>query len=246
MQEIICSLHKHILTIKFNRIEKRNALTGRMYSMLADTFNDANFDPDVRAVVLTGGETCFTGGNDLADFLDETPKNLDAPVFRFMESVLEFQKPLIAVVCGAAIGIGTTVIPHCDLVFVTRQSKFCMPFVDLGLSPEFGSSLMLPMILGPMRAGHLLLTGEVFNGQQAVDWGLATHAFDTSQECHEAAMNQAQKFVQASSGGLLASKALLKAPMLEALRDVIQTEGEILIRRLNTDETRATLNSMMK
>lgn len=246
MDEVICSLHEHVLTVQLNRMKKRNALTGDMYSALADTFISANSDAEVRAVVLTGGEACFSAGNDLEDFLSDPPGDLDAPVFRFMASVVEFEKPLVAAVCGAAIGIGTTVLAHCDLVFVTRQSKFAMPFVKLGLCPEFGSSLVLPAILGPVRARHLLLTGDVFSGQQAVDWGLATFMFETPQECHEATVEQARKLSHTPEGALLASKELLRGVSLDALREMIRKEGEVLIQRLKTEETRAALSLLVR
>lgn len=246
MGEIFCSLQQHILTVQINRLEKRNALNKEMYSLLAEAFTKANSDNDVRVVVLTGGKECFTGGNDLSDFLNDPPQAIDAPVFQFMESLVNLDKPLIAAVCGAAIGIGTTVLAHCDLVFVTRNSKFCMPFVRLGICPEFGASVMFPMILGALRARYLLLTGDAFCGEQAVDWGLATFAFDTAEECMAYAEEQARKLAEAPQGALLSSKKILKGVSPEALITVIRKEAGVLIDCLKSKETREVLDLLAR
>lgn len=243
---IACNLQDRVLTIRFKREAKRNALTSEMYVALADAFRAATTDDEVGAVVLTGGESCFSAGNDLASFLSEPPQNLEAPVFRFMTSVVELDKPLIAAVCGAAIGVGTTVLTHCDLVYVTRKSRFALPFVRLGLCPEFGSSLTLPMIVGAARARHLLLTGEDFYGLQAFEWGLATHLFETPQECLEMAAEQARKFACFPKAALLSSKKLLKRVSLDDLRKGICEEGETLIKLLKTKETSTALGLLVR
>lgn len=211
-----------------------------MYTALAEILTAANSNTDIRVVVLTGGDVCFSAGNDLADFLNDPPKDIDAPVFRFMASIIDLKKPLIAAVCGPAIVIGTTVLPHCDSVHVTRQSRFALPFVHLGLCPEFGSSHMLPLILGPVRARHLLLTGEVFSGQQALEWGLATFAYESPDECLAAAADQAVKIAKTPYGAL----ALLTSASRYGLQTLIQKEGEVLINLLKTDESRAALSSL--
>ncbi|MGV8891078.1 MAG: enoyl-CoA hydratase-related protein [Pseudomonas sp.] len=234
-----------VLTLALHRPEKYNALTNAMYVDLADALFVANQDPDIRAIVITGGPQIFTSGNDLVDFLESPPQHLDAPAFRFMRAVIELEKPLIAAVCGAAIGIGTTLLPHCDIVFITRTSKLSMPFVNLGLCQEFAASLMMPSILGSVRAAQLLLGGDVFSGQQAVDWGLANAAFDEPEACLEAAQQQARKFALASAGALQASKKLLRAPRLNAVRDTIRQENEVFISLLQTDEAKSALHAIV-
>lgn len=238
-------LSEGVLTLRLNRPEKYNALTNAMYNKLADTLIAANRDADIRTLLITGGERFFTSGNDLKDFLDSPPTHLDAPAFRFMKAVTELEKPLIAAVCGAAIGIGTTLLPHCDLVYITRNSKLSMPFVKLGLCQEFAASLMMPNILGPVRAAQLLLGGDSFSGQQAADWGLANAAFDSAAECLEAAQAQARKLAAAPQDALRTSRKLLRAPRLDSVRNIIREENEAFIARLQTEETRTALHEMV-
>jgi len=234
-----------ILTLRLNRPDKYNALTNAMYSTLADALFAANRDCDVRVVVISGGDRCFTSGNDLRDFLESPPTHLDAPAFSFMKAVVELEKPLIAEVCGAAIGIGTTLLPHCDLVFITRDSKLSMPFVRLGLCQEFAASLMMPNILGSTRAAQLLLGGDLFSGQQAADWGLANKAFDSASECQAAVQEQARKLASAPQAALRTSKRLLRAPRLSTVRSIIREENEAFIAALQNEEARTALHAMM-
>ncbi|CAI3800961.1 Carnitinyl-CoA dehydratase [Pseudomonas sp. MM221] len=166
-------LDQGLLTLAFNRPDKLNALNTAMYQQLGDLLLAAGEDPGVDAIILTGGAHCFTAGNDLRDFLDNPPTDLDSPVFRLMRVVMGLDKPLIAAVSGAAIGIGATLLLHCDQVLVSRSTKLRMPFAPLGVCPEFGASLLLPRLLGQARAARLLLANELLDGEQAVAWGLA-------------------------------------------------------------------------
>lgn len=151
---IIRDLNNGLLTLTFNRPDKLNALNSAMYSQLGEMLQAASEDRQVEVIVITGGDQCFSAGNDLKDFLDNPPSDMDSPVFRLMRIVMALDKPLIAAVSGAAIGIGTTLLLHCDQVLVSRSAKLRMPFVPLGLCPEFGSSLLLPRLLGhPGRPG---------------------------------------------------------------------------------------------
>ncbi|MDH0426647.1 enoyl-CoA hydratase-related protein [Stutzerimonas stutzeri] len=245
IETIHSELSEGVLTLRLNRPEKYNALTNAMYNSLADTLFAANRNADIRALLITGGERFFTSGNDLKDFLESPPTHLDAPAFRFMKAVIELEKPLVAAVCGAAIGIGTTLLPHCDLVYITRNSKLSMPFVKLGLCQEFAASLMMPSILGPVRATQLLLGGDTFSGQQAADWGLANAAFDSSVECLEAAQAQARKLADAPQEALRTSRRLLRAPRLSPVRNTIREENEAFIARLQAEETRNALQAMV-
>lgn len=149
-----------LLTLRLNRPDKKNALTRAMYSRLAQALVEADADPEINALLICGSSECFTAGNDIADFLQQPPSDLDSPVFQFMRSLLECRKPVVAAVAGPAVGIGTTLLLHCDLVYVSRDARLRMPFVNLGLCPEFGSSLILPRLLGQARAAELLLLGE--------------------------------------------------------------------------------------
>ncbi|KXK69857.1 enoyl-CoA hydratase, partial [Pseudomonas monteilii] len=161
-------LDQGLLTLAFNRPDKLNALNTAMYQQLGDLLLAAGEDPDVEAIIITGGPQCFTAGNDLRDFLDNPPADLDSPVFRLMRVVMGLDKPLIAAVSGAAIGIGATLLLHCDQVLVSRTTKLRIPFAPLGVCPEFGSSLLLPRLLGHARAARLLLANELLDGERMV------------------------------------------------------------------------------
>ena len=166
-EHILVEREGGLLTLRLNRVDKKNALTRAMYNRMAEVLDAANADRTVRVVLITGGPECFTSGNDVADFLQAPPTGMDSPVFQFMRALFDFEKPVVAAVAGPAVGIGTTLLLHCDLVYVSRDAKLRTPFVNLGLCPEFGSSLLLPQLLGPARAAEVLLLGEPFTGAQA-------------------------------------------------------------------------------
>lgn len=234
-----------VLTLTIDRPDKLNALTNAMYTRLADWIFAADEDDSIRVVILTGGPNCFTSGNDLVDFLQEPPTHLDSPAFRLMRAVTHLQKPLIAAVCGAAIGIGTTVLLHCDQVLVTRNAKLRMPFVNIGLCPEFGASLLLPRLLGQARAARLLLLGEGLNGDEAVAWGLANEAFDDGAQCLEAANKIAQRFLAMPQQSLRQSRQLMKQAGMAELQATLREENTLFIQRLNTDEAKSALNALL-
>jgi enoyl-CoA hydratase/carnithine racemase len=239
-------LSEGILTLTLERPDKLNALTNAMYTRLGDLFFAAAQDPEVRAIIITGGEQCFTSGNDLHDFLQAPPSSLDAPVFRFMRAVIELDKPLIAAVCGAAIGIGTTLLLHCDQVLITRQAKLRMPFVNLGLCPEFGASLLVPRLLGHARAAGLLLWGNGLSGAQAAEWGLANEAFDDGQQCLAAARQRAERVLALPHEAVVQTKQLLKAPLLSELLDTVRRENLLFMERLQSPEAQGLLNAMVQ
>ena len=190
---IIRDLDQGLLTLAFNRPDKLNALNTAMYQQLGDLLLAASEDPNVEAIIITGGPQCFTAGNDLRDFLDNPPGDLNSPVFRLMRVVMGLDKPLIAAVSGAAIGIGATLLLHCDQVLVSRSTKLRMPFAPLGVCPEFGSSLLLPRLLGQARAARLLLGNEGLNGEQMVAWGLANELHEDGEQCLAAAHTLARQ-----------------------------------------------------
>ncbi|WP_449432682.1 enoyl-CoA hydratase-related protein [Pseudomonas putida] len=234
-----------LLTLTLNRPDKLNALSNAMYDRLADLFFAAAEDDSVHAVLLTGSAQCFTAGNDLQDFLDSPPKDMNSPAFRLMSAVVALDKPLIAAVCGAAIGIGTTVLLHCDQVFVTRAAKLRMPFVNLGLCPEFAASLLLPQRIGHARAAKLLLWGDGINGAQAVEWGLANEAFETAAECLQAAQDAAKRVMALPQEAVRVSKRLMKAPQQTLLEETLREENKRFVERLNTAQAKAILESLL-
>lgn len=242
-ENVLTERYNGLLTLRLHRPEKYNALTNAMYSALAEVLFAANRDDEVRVVLITGGDICFTSGNDLKDFIESPPTHLDAPAFSFMKAVIELEKPLVAAVCGAAIGIGTTLLPHCDLVYITHDSKLGMPFVKLGLCQEFAASLMMPNLLGPARAAQLLLCGDLFSGRQAADWGLANAAFDNARQCQQAALEQANKLASLPQQALRTSRKLLRAPRLSAVRNIIRQENEAFIASLQTTESRLAITA---
>ena len=246
MTDLIKQTHRDgVLTLTIDRPDKLNALTNGMYTRLADLLFAAEENDEIRVVIVTGGPNCFTSGNDLVDFLQEPPTHLDSPAFRLMRAVTHLQKPLIAAVCGAAIGIGTTLLLHCDQVLVTRNAKLRTPFVNLGLCPEFGASLLLPRLLGQARAARLLLLGDSLDGNTAVAWGLANEAFDDGEQCLAAAEKIAQRFLAMPRQALRQSRQLMKQPGMEELQATLREENTLFIQRLNSDEAKTALNALL-
>ncbi|WP_455929476.1 enoyl-CoA hydratase-related protein [Pseudomonas fluorescens] len=234
-----------LLTLQLNRPDKKNALTRAMYTQLAEALEQADADSGIRAVLIQGSNACFTAGNDIADFLEQPPSDLDSPPFHFMKSLLNCRKPVIAAVAGAAVGIGTTLLLHCDLVYISRDARLRMPFVNLGLCPEFGSSLILPRLLGHAKAAELLLLGEGFTGEQAAAWGIATEAMGSGEAALAKAREVAQRFESLSPGAVQVSKQLMKSVDREQLRQVIEEEGALFVQRLKSPEAIAALSGFI-
>ncbi|MBF4558370.1 enoyl-CoA hydratase [Pseudomonas sp. p50] len=234
-----------LLTLRLNRPDKKNALTRAMYSALAAALKQADEDLDIYAVLITGSHECFTAGNDIADFIQQPPSDLDSPVFHFMLNLLECRKPVIAGVAGAAVGIGATLLLHCDLVYVSADARLRMPFVNLGLCPEFGSSLILPRLLGHAKAAELLLLGERFSGEQAAAWGIANEALDSGEAALAKAREMALRFESLPPEAVRISKQLMKAPDRELLRKVIEEEGALFTQRLRSPEAMAALSGFI-
>ncbi|WP_248799813.1 enoyl-CoA hydratase [Pseudomonas sp. MWU13-2105] len=242
---IVLEREGSLLTLRLNRADKKNALTRSMYSQLGQALREADGDPGISAVLIRGSSECFTSGNDIADFLEEPPSGLDSPVFAFMRSLLDCRKPVIAAVAGPAVGIGTTLLLHCDLVYVSADARLRMPFVNLGLCPEFGSSLLLPRLLGHARAAQLLLLGEGFSGEQAATWGLASEALPNGELALAKAREVALRFEKLAPAAVQASKQLMKDPDREQLRQVLEAEAVLFIQRLRSPEAIAALSGFM-
>ncbi|MBW8128940.1 MULTISPECIES: enoyl-CoA hydratase-related protein [Pseudomonas] len=234
-----------LLILQLNRPEKKNALTRAMYTQLAEAFEQADADADIRCVLIQGSSGCFTAGNDIGDFLEQPPSDLDSPPFHFMKSLLNCRKPVIAAVAGAAVGIGTTLLLHCDLVYVSRDARLRMPFVNLGLCPEFGSSLILPRLLGHAKAAELLLLGEGFSGEQAAALGIATEALCSGEVALARAREMAERFETLAPGAVQVTKQLMKSVDREQLRQVIEEEGALFTQRLRSPEAIAALSAFI-
>jgi enoyl-CoA hydratase/carnithine racemase len=197
MSEILSNVENRVLTLTFNRPEKMNALTRSMYSGLAKGLNDAAGDFGIRAVVLTAAGDHFTAGNDIVDFMNNPPTSDDSEVAQFLAALLNFPKPLIGAVKGNAVGVGTTMLLHCDVVIAGPTAKFSMPFASLGLVPEAGSSYLFPQLVGYQRAARIFMTGESFDTDSAIEWDwslqmILTH-WHTQSELPNTSLNNPHK-----------------------------------------------------
>ncbi|WAH60671.1 enoyl-CoA hydratase-related protein [Pseudomonas silvicola] len=234
-----------IAVLTLDRPEKLNALTNAMYLQLAERLRQINADAHIKTVIVRGSEQCFTAGNDLHDFVQAPPTHQSSPAFTFMHAVIELDKPLIAAVCGPAIGIGTTLLLHCDHVVTTHDAKLRTPFVKLGLTPEFGSSLLLPQLLGHARAAHLLVLGETISGAQALEWGLASECVITGQACINAAMTHAQRLIELPDQAARLTRRMMRKQILAELRAVIEEENEVFIAQLASPHTQSLLAEVL-
>jgi enoyl-CoA hydratase/carnithine racemase len=234
-----------VASIEIARPEKKNALTIAMYQAMADALRAAAADPAVRAVLITGQPGIFTSGNDLEDFLQRPPQGMDSPVFQFMQALVDCNKPVVAAVTGAAIGIGTTLLLHCDFVYVSDEARLAMPFVSLGLVPEFASSLLVPQLMGPRRAAEKLLLGDPFTGADAVECGIANAVLPASEVLNHA-RRVAERFMALPPGAVQDSKKLLRAPQRDALMAAIAREGEVFRPRLSSPETKEAIQAFFE
>jgi enoyl-CoA hydratase/carnithine racemase len=226
-----------VRTIAFARPEKKNAITNEMYQKIVDAMNQAATDDAIKVVLFASTNENFTAGNDVGDFASNPPTGTDAPVFQLLKLLCEFRKPLVAAVPGLAVGIGTTLLLHCDLVYAGESARFKMPFVDLGLVPEAGSSQLLVNQLGHVRAAELLLLGETFNAERALTLGIVNQVVpDTELLAH--ARQKAALLASKPSNALQQSKALMKLPS-EALWARVQRESAIFTAALASPEAKA-------
>jgi enoyl-CoA hydratase/carnithine racemase len=226
--DILTSKADGILTIEFNRLERKNAITTAMYQAMADALTDGENDSAVRAILIAGKPEIFTAGNDLDDFLKNSGDGMalgERPVAKFMLALSGCSKPVVAAVSGAAIGIGTTMLLHCDLVYAADNAKFSMPFAQLGLCPEFASSLLFPQLAGYPRAAEKLLLGEAFLAQEALQMGLVSKVLPLD-ELLPFAQRQAAKLVALPAASIRTTKALMKQSRTVAIADTMKAENE--------------------
>jgi len=228
MNDIITEVSGGILRVELNRPAQKNAMTAGMYTSLADTFMAASDDEAVRAVLWHAAGDAFCAGNDIGDFLKNPPGLGESPQSRLIKSLIAFEKPIVAAVQGAAIGGGTTMLTHCDFVYAGESAKFKLPFIDLGLVPEFGSSFSIPARVGHLRAAEMFLLGEPFTAARAAELGLVTRVVPDG-DLLATATATAQKLAAKPAGALRASKRLIKQAQLgEAAKIESREFGERL------------------
>ena len=224
-----------VATIEIARPEKKNALTQAMYTAMAEALEAANADAGVRAVLLTGQPGVFTSGNDIDDFMNRPPATIDAPVFDFMRALVACSKPVVAAVTGAAIGIGTTMLLHCDLVYVSDEARLAMPFASLGLVPEFASSLIVPALVGHAEAAEKLLLGDPFTAEEAVEMRIANAVLPAGEVVRHA-RRMAERFNSLPPGAVRESKRLMRRATQAAVLDAIEAEAVVFRQRLSSPE----------
>ncbi|HET9823177.1 MAG TPA: enoyl-CoA hydratase [Burkholderiaceae bacterium] len=234
-----------VATIEIARPEKKNALTVEMYQAMADALRAAQADVAVRAVLITGQPGIFTSGNDLEDFMSRPRQGMDSPVFRFMQALVDCDKPVVAAVTGAAIGIGTTMLLHCDFVYVADDARLAMPFVSLGLVPEFASSLLVPALMGQRRAAEKLLLGDPFTAEAAVECGIANAVLPAA-EVAAHARRVAERFNALPPGAVREAKQLMRAPGRAAVLNTIETEAVAFGARLTSPEAREAFQAFFE
>ena len=236
-----------LLTLTFDRPEKKNAITGAMYQAMADALTSAETDPTVRAILFCGSDKIFSAGNDLEDFMKRPPSGPDAPVFQFLQRISGASKPLIAAVAGPAVGIGTTLLLHCDMVYAADNARFSLPFAPLGLCPEAASSLLLPRIAGYQRAAEKLLTGDAFDAHEALAMGIVNKMLPTA-ELPAYAVAQARKLIALPPASLRVTKALMKGGATGAaeVAAVMNTEVAHFSQMLRAPEARESMTAFFE
>lgn len=234
-----------IVTVSLYRPEKKNALSLAMYVAMTAALRAGQSDPAVRAVVIQGTSDCFTSGNDIADFVSGPSPERLAPIFDFLGIISTYEKPVVAAVNGLAVGIGTTLLLHCDLVCAGESARFQLPFVNLGLVPEAASSLLLPRLAGSHRAAELLMLGEMFSAATARDIGLVNRVTSDA-ECQAAARELAVKLVAKPAAALRLTKSLLKKASAPLVRQVMSEESNHFVARLKSPEAAEAFTAFLE
>ncbi len=232
MSDLLTHTQNGVLTLTLNRVAKKNALTSAFYAELADAMEAGMANDEVRVFVIQGHETVFSAGNDIADFIARPPQDGEAPVFRFLRAISSCPKPVLAAVSGPAVGIGTTMLLHCDMVWAGDNALFSMPFVNLGLCPEAASSLLVPQRLGPARAAQMLLMGDPIDAQTALDWGLVNDVLPPT-EVNDHVQRQAQRMAAKPASALVETKRLLKQVNATAVPERMNQEAVLFGRLLS-------------
>ncbi len=245
MSDILLHAEDGVMTITLNRLDRKNSITAAMYGAMADALAQAEGDGAIRVVVLQGHETVFSAGNDIGDFLNKPPAGPDSPVFRFLRGIATFPKPLLAAVCGPAVGVGTTMLLHCDLVYAGDNAAFSMPFVNLGLCPEAASSLLVPQMLGYHRAAEALLLGEPFMAEAALEVGLVNRVVPPT-EANGVAQAAARKLAAKPLSSLVETKRLMKKGQQQLVAQQMADEGQSFSRMLGEPAAREAFGAFME
>jgi len=244
-EHVLSELQDRVCTIRFNRLDKKNALTEAMYIATTAALQKAEADPEVRVILFAGSADCFNAGNDLADFLQNPPKDENSPVAVFMRTLATAKKPIVASVNGIAIGVGVTMLLHCDLVYAGARTRFQFPFVNIGICPEFASTYLMPRMMGHQKAAELLLLAEPFDAAKALDAGLV-NAVLPNEECEAKAREAALKLAAQPPNSLRTSKALLKRWREDVVLDAIRVEADNFIPMLGMPEAREAMGAFMQ
>ena len=245
MSDILTHTDAGVMTITLNRLDKKNSITAAMYAAMADAVAQAAADPAVRVVVFQGHESIFSAGNDIGDFLNQPPTTQESPVFRFLRGIATFEKPLLAAVAGPAVGIGTTLLFHCDLVYAGDNAAFSMPFVNLGLCPEAASSWLAPRMFGYHRAAEALLMGEPFFAEAAQEVGLVNRVVPPT-EVNGYAQAQARKLAAKPLSSLITTKRLMKGGDQQAVLQKMDEEGQSFGRMLREPAAQEAFGAFME
>ncbi len=245
MSDVLQHVELGVMTLTLNRVDKKNSFTASMYTQLADALGAAADDAAVRVVLFQGHETIFSAGNDIGDFLNKPPSTPDSPVFRFLNAIATFPKPLLAAVCGPAVGIGTTMLLHCDLVYAGDNAMFSMPFVNLGICPEAASSLLVPRLMGYQRAAEVLLMGDPFMAEAALEVGLVNRVVPPT-EANALAQQQARRLATKPLSSVVETKRLLKASITPAVLERMREEGAIFGRMLQEPAAKEAFSAFLE
>ena len=245
MSDILVHTEAGVCSITFNRLDKKNSITAAMYGAMADALQAAQDDPAVRVVVFQGDVAIFSAGNDIGDFLNQPPAMQDSPVLRFLQGIAGFEKPVIAAVAGPAVGVATTLLFHCDLVYAGDNAAFSMPFVNLGLCPEAASSLLVPRMFGYHRGAEALLLGEPFFAEAAQEVGLVNRVLPPT-EVNAYAQAQARKLAAKPMSSLIETKRLMKQGQQAEVMAVMAEEGRSFGRMLREPAAREAFGAFLE
>jgi len=245
MTDILNHIDQGVMTLSFNRVEKKNSITLDMYDSLADALEQAEKDPAVRVVLFQGHETIFTAGHDIGNFLGKPPDPQKSPFFRFLHNISAFPKPVIAAVAGPAVGLGTTMLFHCDLVYAGDNAVFSMNFVNMGTCPEGGSSFLGPKMMGYHRAAEAILMGEPITAEAALEAGLVNRVVPPA-EVNAYALSQAHKLASKPMSSLIETKRLMKAPYADQVTAQIAEERISWARMLREPAAREYFRAFME
>ena len=245
MAEIVTERVGSILRVQLNRPTKRNAMTSAMYLSLASIFNEAASDENTRVVLWHGAGDSFCAGNDIEDFLKNPPGPRESPQARLMEALVNFDKPLVAAVHGAAIGGGTTMLTHCDFIYAGESTKFQMPFINLAVVPEFGSSHSVPARIGHLRAAELILLGIPFDARRAAELGLVTQVL-SDKDVLAKATETAEKLAAKPASALQASKRLMKQPVRGQIKAAMKAENEEFSTQVHSEDAKEAFTAFLE